>query len=145
MQIATADTELRRRLEAAGLEPTSLDAWETWKVFKAYLQAPVDADVYDSASFQFGRFDDPEDGSALSVIFVRQFSEWGDDKDVGIRRVVIEFHYGLTGLPPGASIEIWTHDFPTLAEFASVVEGSPQFQSMLNARPKSSEVYGEEL
>jgi len=145
MQIANAETELVRRLEAAGLSPTALEPWETWRVFKNYLQASVDGDVYDAASFQCGRFEDDHDELAFRMTFVRQFSEWDGSEDTGIRRVVVDFDYGPIGPHQAAPIEIWTHDFPTLAEFASVVEASPQFQVLLNTRPRRSEVYGEEL
>jgi hypothetical protein len=145
MQIAQAEAELLRRLEAAGLDPDVLDPWESWKVFKAYLQAPVDGDVYDAASFQCGRFEDAEDGQTFSALFLRQFSEREGEEDVGIRRVVVEFAYGPTAIRPQTALEVWTHDFATPSEFASVVEASLQFQALLNVRPRRTDVYGEEL
>jgi hypothetical protein len=40
---------------------------------------------------------------------------------------------------------VWTHDFPTLEEFASVVEAQPQFQTVVNSRPLQTDVYDDEI
>jgi hypothetical protein len=142
---AQAEPELVTRLTAAGLAPESLDPWEAWKVFKRYLHAEVDG-VYDAAAFQCGRFpDDGSDTESFYATFVRQFSRWEGGRDEPVRRVVLELRYGVGDIRPDLAREVWTHDFPTLEEFASVVEGLPQFQSAMSVRPKHTAVYGEEL
>ena len=145
MRLLDADLELLRRLEAAGLDPSALDPWEAWKVFKAYLRVPVAEDLYDSASFQCDRLDDLPEGSDFSAYFVRQFSRWEARRDTGIRRVVIEFSYGPLSNQPTDATEVWTHVFPTLEEFASVVEAQPQFQTVINSRPRRTDVYDDEI
>lgn len=139
----TAEPALLRELAAARLSPTSLDPWEAWKVFKAHLRTPV-AGVNDAASFQCGRFDD-DGGEAFYVTFVRQFSHYEGEGDEPVRRVVLEFRYPLGQVRPELTADVWTHDFPTLEEFASIVEGLPQFQSAMSSLPSATDVYGEEL
>jgi hypothetical protein len=142
---AQAEPELVTRLNAAGLSPEALDPWEAWKVFKQYLHTEVNG-VHDAASFQFGRFpDDGGEGESFYATFVRQFSRWEGKEDAPVRRVVVELRYGLDQIRPTVPAEVWTHDFPTLEEFASVVEGLPQFQAAMNLSPRHTEVYGEEL
>ena len=145
MRLLDADLELLRRLEAAGLDPSALDPWEAWKVFKSYLRVPITEDLYDSASFQCNRLGDLPEGSDFSAYFVRQFSRWETRRDTGIRRVVIEFSYGPLSNQPTDATEVWTHDFPTLEEFASVVEAQPQFQTVINSRPRRTDVYDDEI
>jgi hypothetical protein len=140
-----AEPELVNRFIAAGLAPGALDPWEAWKVFKQYLHSEVHG-VYDAASFQCGQFpDDGGEGESFYATFARQFSKWEGKEDAPIRRVVVELRYGLDQIRPGALAEVWTHDFPTLEEFASVVEGLPQFQAAMSITPEHTEVYGEEL
>jgi hypothetical protein len=139
-----AEPELLSRLSAAGLSPASLDPWEAWKVFKTYLKTEVSG-VYDAAAFQAGPFEDDDGGQSYLAHFVRQFSHWEGNTDAPVRRVVIELRFPLTSIHPVAQAEAWTHDFPTLEEFASVVEGLAPFQSAMDATPASTDVYGEEL
>ena len=135
MQLTDAEEQLLDRLEEAGLNPLALDPWEAWNAFKAYLRIEVDDDLYDAASFQ-------SDG--YRAYFVRQFSQWHGQRDAGLVRIVIEFTYYPSG-PHLAAAEIWSHDFPTLSEFASVVEGSPQFQTLMSTGPRQTQVYAERI
>ena len=140
-----AEQELVTRLTAAGLTLEALDPWEAWKVFKQYLHTEVQ-DVFDVAAFQAGRFpDEGGEGESFYATFVRQFSRLEDKEEAPLRRVVMALRYGLDQLSPSLQAEVWTHDFPTLEEFASVVEGLPQFQAAMSAVPEHTEVYGEEL
>ena len=140
-----AERELVNRLTAAGLSPHALDPWGAWKVFKQYLHAEVQG-VYDAASFQCGRFpDEGGEGESFYATFVRQFSHLEGKEEAPVRRVVLEFRYDLDQIRPSLPAEVWTHDFPTLEEFASVVEGLPQFQTAMSVTPAHTEVYGEEL
>jgi len=139
-----AEPELVRLLSAAGLSTSALDPWEAWKVFKVYLKTEVSG-VYDAAAFQAGPFEDDDGGESYYAHFVRQFSAWEGDTDAPVRRVVIELRYPLASIQPAAGTEAWTHDFPTLEEFATVVEGLAPFQAAMNAAPASTDVYGEEL
>lgn len=68
MKPAYSETELLARLDAAGLQPATLDPWETWKVFKRYLEAEVEG-VYDAASFQCGSFENEAGGHDFCVFF----------------------------------------------------------------------------
>jgi hypothetical protein len=144
MQITNAENELLDRLEAAGLNPLALEPWESWKVFKTYLQTEflkahleteIAGDIYDAASVQFDR---------SRVYFVRQFSQWFNNKDVGILQVLVALTFDRTGRP-FQEAEFWSHDFPTLAEFASVVESDAQFQAAINSTVLRSQVYAEQL
>lgn len=77
--------------------------------------------------------------------FVRQFSQRDGPDDAPVGRVIIELDYDPSAIKPAVPVETWTLDYATLSEFASVVEGLPQFQAALNARPRATDVYREEL
>lgn len=80
------------------------------------------------------------------MFFTRQLSERdsdGDDEPFWI--LTVEFHYDSDGFEPIADTEVWTFDYPTLEEFASVVEGLPAFQAAMAGRPKFTEVEAAEL
>ena len=140
-----AEQELIARLTAAGLSPEALHPRDAWKVFKEYLHIEVQG-VYDAASFQCGPFpDDGGEGESFYVKFVRQFSRLEGKEEAPVRRIVMELCYGPHQIQPGVPAELWTHDFPTLENFASVVEGLAQFQAAMSATPKHSKVYGEDL
>jgi len=139
-----AEPELVRLLTAAGLSATALNPWEAWKVFKTYLKTEVPG-VYDAAAFQAGPSEDDGGGQSFYAHFVRQFSRWEGNTDAPVRRVVIELRFPLSSIQPSVPAEAWTHDFATLEEFASVVEGLAPFQEAMNATPASTDVYGEEL
>jgi hypothetical protein len=140
-----AEQELITRLTAAGLSPEALDPREAWKVFKQYLHTEVQG-VYDAASFQCGPFpDDGGEGESFYAKFVRQFSRLERKEEAPVRQIVMELCYGPDQIQLSVPAELWTHDFPTLENFASVVEGLPQFQAAMSAAPKHSKVYGKEL
>jgi hypothetical protein len=83
---------------------------------------------------------------AVSLCLVRQFSARdpsGDD--VPVWHVTVELRYEPAGFPDDLDLEVWTHDFPTLEEFASVVEGAPEFQVAMARRPKVTEVRAGEV
>jgi len=149
MRLHEAGADLRRLLEEAQLNPERLDPWLAWKVFKASLHHEVE-DVYDAASFQGGMLREDEDPPASYGYFVRQFSDWepgeqwDEDTDEPISRVVVEFRYPADARL-GSAVEIWTHDYKTLEEFASVVEAQPQFQAMVSLTPLDTSVYSEEI
>jgi hypothetical protein len=143
VRVSESANELLGLLAADGLAEDTLDPWLTWKVFKKYLAQPVD-EVYDAASFQTA-FEAEVGPPRLYAMFVRQFSERNGEEDVGIRRVVVEFE-----LDPGRTLlssraEIWTLDFPTGGDFATVVEGNELFQWLCNSRPVTTRVFSEEL
>ena len=144
MKPAYSEADLLARLQAAGLNPQALDPWETWKVFKKYLEAEVEG-VYDAGSVQCGSFENEAGGNDFCLFFVRQFSQREGLDDAPLGRVIIELAYDVSTIRPAAAAEAWTHDYRTLSEFATVVEGLPQFQSALNAHPKATDVYQEEL
>ena len=146
MLIRDATPALRRTLEAAGLAMDQLDPWEAWKVFKQWLRVEIE-DGYDTAAMQFlpiGPEGDPSDEATL--LFVRQFTErpGAEDTDELIGRVVLELRYPaarLLALPP---TDIWALDFPTLEQWASVVEGTACFQQAMALRPLFSDVFYDE-
>ena len=144
MKVAHTEAELLKLLDAAGLAADALDAWEAWKAFKQFLQLRVD-NVYDAASFQCGTSANERGGEAFYASFTRQFSEWEGTEDVGLRQIVMEFEYRVEHIADRTATELWTHDFPSIPAFASVVEAQPQFQAMCNARPQRTEVWSEEL
>lgn len=146
MRIRESCAALRSSLAKAGIDLQGPEPWDTWKVFKQFLREPV-IDGYETASYQFLTSDSqPDLNDEALVLFIRQFSERDetDGTDRLIGRVVLELRYGARNfhdLPPA---DIWSLDFPTLEEWASVVEGQPSFQEAMARSTFFCEVYYEE-
>lgn len=134
----TAETELLRAFEQAGLSPETLDPWEAWKVFKSFLHRELKGG-YDSAGFQIAKH--TADGSESSMYFVRQLSERDEDgDDQPFWSIMVEFRYNRPSFEPVAEVDVWALDYRSLEEFASVVEGMPAFQAAIAGRPRYTEV-----
>lgn len=143
MTVTTAEAELSAALERAGLDPAALDPWQAWKGFKAFLRRELEGG-YDAAGVQIAK--DESDPTRCSLSFIRQLSA----RDVGgydapFWSLVVEFHYHSSAFLPLDEVDVWTLDYPTLEEFASVVEGMPAFQAAVAATPIFSEVFAEDL
>ena len=148
MRIAQTYSELRLALTQSAQAPEALDPWPAWKTFKAFLRREVE-DGYDAAAIQFDIFpDDSLDGHEANLFLVRQFSERegppGAEQDELIGRVVVELAYPPAPFQHFTRTAIWTHDFPTLEEWASVVEAHPAFQTAMARSPARSAVYYDE-
>ena len=128
--------QLCEHLSSLALDPEHLDPWLGWKAFKEFLKREV-ADVYDAAAVQFL----PE-GDGGSMFFVRQFTERAnqddDAPDVLVGCLIVQLQYEAQHVPED---EVWTLDYPTLEEWASVVEGLPAFQDLVNRIPTYTDVY----
>jgi hypothetical protein len=137
--------ELRRQLVSARLDPDRLQPWPAWKVFKDFARREV-GDVYDVVSFQFSVSDTESGAEAPTMFWVRQFTERHPDseEDELLGSLIVEFQYGPLDLRSQDDAEIWSLDFPDLDQWASVVEGLPQFQDALNGQPTLTSVYYEE-
>ncbi len=134
----TLDTRraFREHLAKLFLDPEALDPWSGWRAFKDFLRMEVEH-VYDAAAVQFQL-----EGDGPSMFFVRQFTQRAtssdDAEDVLLGRLIVEFRYPAHQLQEQ---EIWTLDYPSLEEWASVVEGEPTFQTLVNLTPTATEVY----
>jgi len=144
MRITAAEQELRPELLAAGLDPEHLEPWEAWKVFKRFLSVPA-ATEDEGASMQCRR-EEVADGEFLVYMqWIRQFAAVEDSADRPVRYVAIELGYRPADLPIDDEIELWSHDFPALANFAAHVEGLEAFQRALNATPVATELISGEV
>jgi hypothetical protein len=56
----------------------------------------------------------------------------------------VELRYSAAYFQAFAPEELWTLDFPTLEEWASVVEGTACFQEAMARQPLFTEVYYDE-
>ena len=144
MRITAAETELRLQLTAASLDPEHLEPWEAWKVFKRFLTTPA-AIEDEGASMQFAREETPTGEFLVYVQWIRQFAAVEDGRDVPVRYVTIELTYRPQDLQFEDDVEVWSYDFPSLADFAAHVEGLALFQRALNATPIGTEVASEEI
>ena len=144
MRVSDAEDEYLARLAAAGLDATALDFWETWRVFKDFLAVQPLEDVYDAASFQCGLFPAGAGPGEAAVYLVRQFSRrLANGPDVLVGRVVTEFCYEYSRRLDIEAADVWTHDYPTLSDWASTVEGLEQFQKVQAATAAGTSVYAE--
>ena len=142
MLIRDACADLQGRLTEAGLALDHVDPWPAWKVFKQALRREVE-DGFDVASFQFLPRDvDPDLSDEAVVLFLRQFSERdADGTDRLIGRVVLELRFAAHHFQAHGAASVWSLDYPTLEEWAAVVEGQPSFQEAMSRSPLLSEVY----
>lgn len=129
----------------ARLDLTHLEPWPAWKLFKHFVLHEIE-DAYETASFQFGRFDDDPADPYLATFFIWQFTrrQWGGRREGGdelVGRLVIEFRYPLRAHSTLRAKAVWAMDFPTPAEWASVVEGLPQFQESMSHEPLRTLVF----
>jgi hypothetical protein len=139
-----AEERLSAMLGAAGLAEERLDVWEGWKVFKAFLKEPVEADGEGSAIE--ATFEETSEGEALIYLtFFRQFTAIDGEESTPIRYVGIEFVFAQGELPLEEEIEIWSYDFPTHGEFVSQVEGASAFQLASAHRALESSIVGGEV
>jgi hypothetical protein len=69
----------------ARLSPTALDPWEAWKVFKRFLEIPVE-DVYDAASFQYSTSDVEGEASMFGTFVVESQPQFQDMCNCAPRR-----------------------------------------------------------
>ena len=127
----------RAQLSDLRLDPDHLDPWAGWRAFKDFLKQEVEG-PYDAASVQV----QPEHDDATSMFFVRQFSQREgrsrEGADVLLGRLIVELRYDLRRLPEQ---EVWTLDYPTLEEWAAVVESEPWFQVLVSREPTFTDVY----
>jgi hypothetical protein len=145
MRIQESCEALQQSLRETGQALDSLDPWPAWRTFKAFLRRELEGG-YDAAALQFLPTDpDPDLSDEASLVLVRQCTaraSGGEDELVG--RVVLEFRYAAQHFQHLPEVSVWTLDFPSLEEWASVVEGQPAFQEAMAREPLFSEVYYEE-
>lgn len=145
MKLTQTEVELRRQLVSARLDPDRLEPWATWKIFREFLHREVD-DMYDAASFQYVASSDEVESEPPTMFWVRQFTERsaesGEDELVG--SLIVEFQYDPDTIPHYEDAEVWSLDFPDLAQWSSVVEGLPQFQDAVTREPTGTRVHFEE-
>lgn len=144
MRITDSEAELRRQLIAAGLDLEHLEPWEAWKGFKRFLATPMAIDD-EGISVQCRREEVADGEFMVSMQWIRQFAAVEAGIDVPVRYVGIEFGYRPSDLPLNGNIELWSYDFPALADFAANVEGLDAFQRALNVPPVFTELISGEV
>jgi hypothetical protein len=76
------------------------------------------------------------------MFFVRQFTQREDASSdaahVHLGRLIIEFQYDSRQFPEQ---EVWSLDYPSLEEWAAIVEGERWFQMLINREPTFTDVY----
>ena len=136
MNALTARLELIQDLECARLNPAALDPWEAWKIFKGFLRRELEGG-YDAANVQIAL----EPGGMCLLSLTRTLSERDESgDDVLIWSLSMDFVYPATTAVELEELDIWLIDYPTVEEFAAVVEGEPSFQLLMAARPSSTSV-----
>lgn len=146
MLISATCPALQASLTASGQALDRLEPWEAWRTFKAFLRVEVEG-AYDSASLQFHPSDpDPDFGDEACLLLIRQFTERSpaSGRDQSLGRVVMELRYASRHFLAFTATAVWTLDFPTLEEWASVVEGQACFQDAMARQPLYTEVYFED-
>jgi hypothetical protein len=144
MKVIECEAALSRMLADAKLVPERLDPWQAWKVFKAFMQQPVDCEG-DAASFQCSVQQDSAGEDHFFVQYLRQCSATEDGDDTPVLGVGIEFKFALDRFPATDDRQVWSHAYSSLAVFAAHVEGLPEFQAAMNESPLASEVWMREV
>ena len=144
MKVIECESVLSRMLDDAKLVPVRLEPWPTWKVFKAFMQVPVECEG-DAASFQCSVAEDESGDDHFFVEFIRQCSVTEEEEDTPVAGVGIELIYDLKSLPVTDDRQVWSHEYDSLAAFAAYVESLPEFQAAMNARPTATELWLREV
>jgi len=144
MKIIDLEAQLTRLLTDAKLVPDHLEPWPAWKVFKAFMQLPVDCES-DAASFQCSAEQDEAGEAHFFVEFIRQCSVTERGEDSPVAGVGIELFYDLEQFPATDDQQVWSYDFPSFAAFAAHVEGLAEFQAAMNERPSRTELWLREV
>ena len=131
--------------KAEQLAITHLAPWPTWKLFKHFTKREI-ADAYETVSFQFVRIDDDPEGPYFAVFFVWQFTARDSPEEDGstdefLGRFVVELRYPAEPCLLLPDTEVWDMDFHNPGEWATVVEGLPQFQEAMSHDPMRTQVY----
>jgi len=137
---------LREHLLGSGQSLEHLDPWQAWKAFKHSLHTAV-TDGYDAAALQFAPGSlNPAAPEEARLFLIRQFTERdpADGEDQLLGRVVVELLYPAEQFRRFEPVDLWSLDFPTLEEWATIVEGLPPFQEAMAREPSGSEVYYDE-
>jgi hypothetical protein len=144
MRVIECGTTLSRMLADAKLVPDRLDPWQAWKVFKAFMQLPVECEG-DAASFQCSYDQDEAGGERFFVEFIRQCSATEDGGDTPVIGVGIELTFAPERILATDDHQIWSYDYESLAAFAAHVESLPEFQAAMNEPPLASDVWMREV
>ena len=114
--------------------------WRAWKVFKRFLQSPVDSDD-DTASFQCYVLPTGGGDTALRSVFLRQFSEAAGEEWEPFGGVALELETLIRGQRALGDQELWSFAFADLTAFEQAVEGLPEFQALCNANVIDADVF----
>ena len=144
MKVIDCQTALSQMLADAKLVPDRLDPWQAWKVFKAFMQQPVECEG-DAASFQCSVDQDENGEDHFFVQFIRQCSATEDGEDIPVVGIGIEFAFAAERFAATDDHQVWSYDHGSLAAFASQVESLPEFQAAMNEQPLRSEIWMREV
>jgi hypothetical protein len=139
MRSVEAGDHLYALLHRAGLDAAHLDVWEAWKVFKAFVREPSDSPE-DGITVQAVSVRDPGGADRVYLRSLRQFSVLEAEEDTPVGYVGLEFAFAGQDMTLSEDLELWSYDFPSLADFAATVEQHPVFQRALVTRPMETEV-----
>jgi hypothetical protein len=144
MKVIECEAALARMLADAKLVPDRLDPWQAWKVFKTFMQQPVECEG-DTASFQCSVNPDDSGEDRFFVEFIRQCSVTEDAEDTPVVGIGIELAFALDRFPATDDHQVWSYHHESLAAFAAHVESLPEFQAAMNERPLASDVWMREV
>ena len=144
MKVIECEAELLRMLTDAKLVPDRLDPWQAWKVFKAFMQRPVECEG-DAASFQCTVEQSEAGEDRFFVEYIRQCSATEEGQDTPVVGVGIELVYALDRFPATDDRQEWSYDYDSLATFAAHVESLAEFQAAMNERPLATELWMREV
>lgn len=144
MRTIEVEARLTTMLEEAALDPAHLDVWEAWKVFKAFVREPVEADD-EGITAQATRVTTTDGLDLVYLNFIRQFTTVEETEDTPVGYVGLELAYEWSDLKLAQDIELWSYDFPQLEDFMAQVEQLPIFHQAAALRPLESEVVAGEL
>lgn len=144
MRMLEAEERLSAMLAAAGLAEERLDVWEAWKVFKAFVKEPVDADG-EGVAIEATREENWNGEKLVYLTIFRQFTEIDEDMSTPVRFAGIEFVFDQADVPLEREFEIWSYDHPTWGEFVARVEETEAFQRAAAHRVLESSIVGGDI
>jgi hypothetical protein len=135
----TAGPLLNLMLALAGMESPEEPA-RAWEVFKRFARAPSTSS-HDVIAFQVGWIEVDGGDPLLSCSWVRQLTDDAAGYGDITRAVQLEYGYDEKLLHVPNSIDVWSDEFPSLAEFFEAVERQSQFGFMMETAASISGVY----
>jgi hypothetical protein len=144
MKITTLTSEhvLRYLLASEGLELSYGPIRTSWPIFKQFLELPSEASN-DVGSYQVGHGDEGAP-RFVQAAFTRQLTDSAGGYGTYSRSTILVYSWDFTEPFVIEPAEIWSSDYPSLADFFNAVESHISFAALADLPPEQASVQVDE-